>query len=151
VSAETPRMTPEEVKAMYADIHEHEKLVREMAAAAFANARKDLVLTEKQERVVLAALTGLFSLSALTLAVTPDCEFKTLTLSPGNRPGDVEVVAEVGRKGDEGTAAQAFCRERAQFWVTPRGGLSTVGGNSRVLHGKAAFRYITSFARGGIR
>lgn len=36
----------------------------------------------------------------------------------------VSVVLEVGKKGDEGTLAEVFCRDRAQLFVGKRGGIT---------------------------
>lgn len=36
----------------------------------------------------------------------------------------VAVVVEVGMKGDEGTLAQALCRDRAQLFIGTRGGIT---------------------------
>lgn len=38
--------------------------------------------------------------------------------------GQVMVVAEFGRKEDEGTMASVFCRERGQFFIGSHGGLT---------------------------
>jgi hypothetical protein len=38
-------------------------------------------------------------------------------------PKAISVSVEVGRKGDEGTMAEIFCRERFHGFVGPRGGL----------------------------
>lgn len=35
----------------------------------------------------------------------------------------VNVVMEIGRKGDEGTMAEIYCRDRAQFFIGKRGGV----------------------------
>lgn len=35
----------------------------------------------------------------------------------------VSVVVEVGMKDDEGTLAEVFCRDRAQLFIGPRGGI----------------------------
>ena len=38
--------------------------------------------------------------------------------------GAVQIISEVGRKGDEGTAASIFARARRQIFVGKRGGLT---------------------------
>lgn len=49
-------------------------------------------------------------------------EFKEWTVEEGEY--FVNVVLEVGRKGDEGTMAAIVCRDRAQFFIGKRGGIT---------------------------
>ena len=49
-------------------------------------------------------------------------EVKDFTIEEHER--FLTVRMKLGRKGDEGTAAAAFCRPRQQFFVGPRGGLT---------------------------
>lgn len=48
-------------------------------------------------------------------------EFKEFTVTENEY--FVNVVMEIGRKNDEGTMAEIFCRDRAQFFIGKRGGV----------------------------
>lgn len=133
-------MTNEERNALFAARDAEARVRAEKVTAALGRSPGAAALRPRQRAVVEQCLRGLLSLTSMTTG-----EFKRLEVSPWGAKGAVQVVAEVGMAGDEGTAAEALCRERAQFWVTARGSVSTVSGRGRVLHGGAAAKYVTTY------
>lgn len=132
-------MTRDEMNALYAKLNEQAKAEYAAVEAAKEAALAGRVLSDRQSRMVTEALRRLFQCSSLNDASS--AEFKKLEVEMDDR-GCLRVVAEVGRKNDEGTVASVFCRYHKQFWVTKRGGIHAY--SKRMVYGRAALKYIGS-------
>lgn len=55
-----------------------------------------------------------------------------------NQHGWTMVYAVIGRKGDEGTTMQLFCRSRIQIWIGRKGGLKAISKDAKIVRGRKA-------------
>lgn len=84
---------------------------------------EDYDLTPSQKRNVRVLLAEGLAVNGIEGAVAR--EFKEASLDRVGEYSDwLALYVVVGRKGDEGTAAEIYCRERGHFFLSRRGGVS---------------------------
>lgn len=106
--------------------------------------------TPSQDRAIQKLIRKAWQAAAgYDLAYEDEYEWKRFKVEPIGRT--LSVVIELGRIGDEGTAASVFCRTRGHAFVGPRGGITYYersGTRRRARYGHEPFY---AHLRGGSR
>lgn len=104
----------------------------------------DIALTRQQEKTLEWLKREILANDGLQ-SVSNAYEYKQFEVKPVHRQV-VCLITEVGRKNDEGTAAQLFGRTRRQIFIGPRGGcklVNAVSDNGKLLRTYPTGRAVT--------
>lgn len=121
----TEYATLDEAKAAIDALMGPDVVAKAEAEATVTDWGKMGTMTDTQRRVVYQLARALMERGGLGERYMAEYEFKQFEIKWGLR-GSFYVVAEVGRKGDEGSMASIICRDRWHIAVGPRGGLTNL-------------------------